>query len=190
MQVSGELDLDELESAQLVFESTDDAEVLGRSVAQSSVIRFHQRRQYLLDCYRLLLQGSNEVENSEEEGGAEREAFRNAINAILEADGRPGNGSQMIRKCLQHMVDIRVWLQTISDRFTSASVLGQTQASDIVESLEFQRVSLIQQHESLGMVLYHFVKGNHSTTADFEHCVGIIKNIEKYDNLLGIPILM
>lgn len=83
------------------------------------------------------------------------------------------------------MADIRAWLSAIGDRLSGASVLGGAQALDVVESLDFQRTSLIQQHESLGLIVYHLIKGRHSNVSDFEHLVSTVKSIDKYDNLLG-----
>lgn len=186
MQVAGTLDLDELESAQLVLEATYDAEALGRSVVESAVIRFHQRRKYLLDCFRLVLEFSNDLEGDvDEEGSDQRSAFREAVNLVLEAQDNPGNGSKMVRKCLQNMTNIKTWLQAINDKVNSSAVLGQSYTTNIMESLEYQRVSLLNQHESLGLILYHLVKGTHATVDDFEYFLGIIKRIDKYDNLLG-----
>jgi nuclear pore complex protein Nup205 len=51
--------------------------------------------------------------------------------------------------------------------------------------LEYQRVSLVNQHESLAVILLYLVKESHSLVADFEQVMEIMRKADKYDNLLG-----
>ena len=50
------LNIDELDAARLFFLSQDDSELQGRSIMECAIIKFHQLRKYLLDCFRLVLQ--------------------------------------------------------------------------------------------------------------------------------------
>lgn len=83
------------------------------------------------------------------------------------------------------MGDIRQWLQKISDKVSSASVLGQPSQPEFLEIMEYQRHSLVKQHELLGVIVLYLVKADHSVVGDFELLLGILKKADKYDNLLG-----
>lgn len=181
LQLADALDLDELDAARIFLESQDAAEALGRSVLESSIIRFHQTRKYLLDCFRLVLQQS--VDANIEDGV--RELLKEVVRLVLQVQDNDGNEPKIVRKCYQNMHDIKSWLQNLTDKLNNASVLGQAPIPEFLETTEYQRVSLIQQHESLGIILHHIIKSNHSTKADFEQLLDILKKVERNDNLLG-----
>lgn len=181
LQLADALDLDEMEAARIFFESQEAAEALGRSVLESSIIRFHQTRKYLLDCFRLVLQQSVDASTEEDI----REVLQEVVRLVLQVRDNPGNGPKFVRKCFQNMADVKLWLQSLVDKLNSASVLGQAPSPEFSETIEYQRVSLVQQHESLGTILQYVVKANYSTLADFEHLLDILKGVEKNDNLLG-----
>jgi hypothetical protein len=84
------------------------------------------------------------------------------------------------------MGDIKVQLLNLAERLNGASVLGETRRPDYLETVEYQRVSLVQQHESLGTIVHYLVKANYSTTEDFGQLLNILRQADKYDNLLGI----
>ena len=83
------------------------------------------------------------------------------------------------------MGGIKGWLQNLADKVNSTSVLGQGHRVELLETIEYQRVSLVQQHESLGVIVLYLVKANYSIVADFEQLLDIVKKADKYDNLLG-----
>jgi nuclear pore complex protein Nup205 len=182
LQVADALDLDELESARLLLAAQDDAVALGRSAMESSIIRFHQTRKYLLDCLRLVLQTSEDMDAEQQI----REAFDDVVGRIVQAQERGGQGQKFVPRCLQHMNQIKAQLQDLVDKLNGASVLGQVQRPDILDTIEFQRVSLVQQHESLGTIVHFLIKKNHSTSADFEQVLDTLRRFDKYDNLLGM----
>ncbi len=182
MQLADALDLDEMDSARIVLEAQEDAEVLGRSILESSIIRFHQTRKYLLDCFRLVLQQS--VDINIEEGI--RDAFQDVVRRVLQAQEGARSGPKFVQKCLKSMGDMKAFLHNLADRLNGASVLGQTQKPEFSETIEYQRVSLIQQHESLGVIVHYLVKASCSTLEDFEKLLDVLKRADKYDNLLGM----
>jgi nuclear pore complex protein Nup205 len=194
LEVAGALNLDEIDSARLLLESGDDAEALGRSMIECSIIRFHQKRQYLLDCFRIVLQQTAELDPDPDEdlddGVIPPSAFRNVVKVILNSQGQPGGGSAMIKKCLDEMGNTKVWLQDVADKVNRASVLGPAQTAEI-ETMEFQRTSLIQQHELLGVIIHYVVLGGHAVPADFDPILENLKRADRYDILLGklIPTL-
>ncbi|KAF7955888.1 hypothetical protein EAE96_004810 [Botrytis aclada] len=188
-QLADELNLDEIEASQIFFDARDDADATGRSVLSCSIIRFHQRRKLLLDCLRLTLQQIAELEgNSEQE--QELKIFLETIiketitTATATTMNTTRNAPTFISKCIAAMGDIRQWLQKISDKVSSASVLGQPSQPELLEIMEYQRHSLIKQHELLGVIILYLVKADCSSVEDFELLLGVLKKADKYDNVL------
>ena len=180
LQVADELNLDELDAAQLFLESQREAEESGRPIVTCALIRFHQRRKYLLDCLRLLLQVSADVNLDDDI----RSDLQRVVINILEPGEPRKSSSSYVQRCLSSMGDIKWWLQNLADKLSSASVLGQGQQSILLETIEYQRISLVKQHESLGIIVLYLVKENHSDMADFELVLATLKKMDKYDNLL------
>lgn len=183
LQLADTLDLDEIEAARIMFEARGDADVLGRPLLESSIIRFHQTRKYLLDCFRLMLYLSIDM-NVEENI---REVFQDVVRRVIQPLEASSNkcSQKFVQRCLKYMEDIRLQLLSLVDKLNGASVLGQTQKFDFLETVEYQRISLVQQHEALGIILHYVVKASYSTLDDFEHILDVLKRADKYDNLLG-----
>jgi nuclear pore complex protein Nup205 len=181
LQLADALDLDEIDSARIVLEAQDDMEVLGRSIFESSIIRFYQIRKYLLDCFRLILQQSIDIHGDE----GIRDNFQDVVSRVVQQQEGARDPPRFVQKCLRHMVDIKGLLVGLADKLNGASVLGQTQEIDLFETIEFQRVSLVQQHESLGTIVHYLIKINYSALDDFELLLDVLRRADKYDNLLG-----
>jgi len=82
------------------------------------------------------------------------------------------------------MSDIKLWLQQIAEKLSGASVLDKLQHVEVVQMVEYQRVSLVKQHESLAVILVYLVKESHSVMADFDLVLETMRKADKYDNLL------
>ncbi|KAH8801581.1 nucleoporin Nup186/Nup192/Nup205 [Xylogone sp. PMI_703] len=180
LQLADVLNLDELAAAQIFLEAQNDSTTLGRSVLECSIIRFHQRRKYILDCLRLIFQQSADVNKDE----ATSEVFEIVMDAVVQPREKSGNSLKFTQKCIASMGDIKLWLQDLGDKLNSASILGDKQKPEFLETIEYQRVSLVQQHETLAIILFYLIKKNHSTSADFEMILNTIRKADKYDNLL------
>lgn len=183
--LSDELDLDEIEAAKCLLESQDDPSVLGRSLLECGIIRFHQQRKYTLDALRLLLE-LDSVEDDAEESGA-LETIKMFVAARL-FQSRTGGAKRYVPRCMAAMGKIKSWLQRLADKIAAAQALSQVkpdQLSEEVETIEFSRVSLIQQHELLGVVLCRLVEKRQADVSDFMDFVSTLKKLDKYDNLLG-----
>jgi nuclear pore complex protein Nup205 len=181
LKLADELNLDELDAARLYLDAQDETESTGRPALTNSLIRFHQRRKYTLDCLRLILQQASDVRGDEPEQEAIREDMRSLVTQITQ----PQNGVRYASKCLSAMEGIKAWLRSLAEKVNSASVLGQAPQSETVEAIEYQRVSLIKQHECLGIILLYLVKDNASNVEDFELVLESMKKADKYDSILG-----
>ncbi|KAM0150492.1 hypothetical protein ACHAQE_008913 [Botrytis cinerea] len=191
-QLADELNLDEIEASQIFFDAQDDADATGRSVLSCSIIRFHQRRKLLLDCLRLTLQQIAELEGNSEQEQELKMFLEHIIKETISSQSpttatninTTRNAPTFISKCISAMGDIRQWLQKISDKVSSASVLGQPSQPELLEIMEYQRHSLVKQHELLGVIVLYLVKADHSSVEDFELLLGVLKKADKYDNVL------
>jgi nuclear pore complex protein Nup205 len=171
------LDLDELDAARIFLEAQNETDASGRPALTNSIIRFHQRRKCVLDCFRTLIQLSADV-NQEDE-------LRADLRAIIAQIVEPGDIKlRYTQRCLLCMGDIKPWLQRLAEKLNGASVLGQGQHLEVLETIEYQRVSLVKQHESLGVILLYLAKEGHSVVKDFEQVLETLRKADKYDNLL------
>lgn len=159
------------------MEAQAETDASGRPALTNSIIRFHQRRKCVLDCFRLLVQLSADV-NQEDE-------LRTDLQAIVAQIVQPGDNSlRYTQRCLSSMGDVKSWFQRLAEKLNSASVLGQLQQVEVLETIEYQRVSLVKQHESLGVILLYLVKEGHSVVTDFEQVLERLRKADKYDSLL------
>ncbi|KAL8735507.1 MAG: hypothetical protein Q9181_002765 [Wetmoreana brouardii] len=180
VELADALDLDEVQSAKLLLDSQEDAELLGRSTVVSAVVAFHERRQFLLESLRTLLRNT-QIPDCEEQIRHEQLQL---IGDILEVkDGPARNGSLYTRKCLKAMADVERWVQALGERYQGTLALGQTMAPEHGEIMAFQQSSLTQQHESLAAIVTYLVKGSYTGTEDFYKLLGHLPSIERWNPL-------
>ncbi len=173
------LDLDELESARLLLESQDDADLFNRSNVATAVIQFHERRQFLLECLRLLLKQSVAPEFGEDI----RDLSGQLVALILEAkDGPAHQGSLYVQRCLRAMADIEKWLFALGERQQATLALGQTLAPEVSEIMGIQQQSLEQQHESLSAIVNHFIKANQTGIEDFSRLLEHLAKLDRWSD--------
>ena len=180
IQLADALDLDELESARLLLIAQQEAETLDRSALASAVIHFHENRQFLLECLRLVLRQSVDVDCEE----GVRDVLRQLVSLVLDTkDGPARNGSVYAQKCMDTMSLAEKWLLALAERVQSTLTLGQTTTPDFDEIMEFQQLSLNQQHESLGAVLTYLVKANHTGVEDFHKLLDHLPSLDKWSSV-------
>jgi nuclear pore complex protein Nup205 len=180
LQVADDLNLDELDAARLCLESQTDSETSGRSLHLCSILRFHQRRKYFLDSLRLILQLAEDINQDAEL----QEGLKGVVADIVQAQDASSDSTKYVRRCLTSMTDIKTWLQKLIDKLNSASVIGKGQQEEFEEATEYQRVSLVGQHESLGVIVPYLIKWNYSSMAEFELVLETLKTADKFDHLL------
>ncbi|UZP41372.1 hypothetical protein NXS19_009188 [Fusarium pseudograminearum] len=181
-----EVELDELESTRCLLESQEDPNTLGRSLLECAIIRFHQQRKYVLDIVRLLL----EIEGLDDDI-ADAEALESVKLYVAERLLQPSMGAdttkRIVPRCMASMREIKAWLQKIGDKIAAAQTLGQTTTNGVseqMETIEFSRVSLMQQHELLGVILCRSIEMRQGSTQDFLDFVSVLQKVDRYDALL------
>ncbi len=191
LQLADEVDLDEVEAAKLLLESEDDRVTLSRPLVECGLIRFHQQRKYLLDCMRLCINiaGNDDLPEDIQDGLAEF-VSRNVFLASVPGQPARAAKDRFVPRCMAAMQEIRQWLQKLADRVTAASVGYQgnwTSNVEYREALEFSRLSLIQQHENLAVVLFTAIDQRHAEVNDFKNLLELLKKADRYDHLLSKP---
>lgn len=176
--MAGSLNLDELEAAELFLDAQSDSDATGRPARTCAIIRFHRRRKELLDCLCLTLKLTYDDINQDLKSW-----LHGLIDQIVEPQDT-NNESRFIPRCLSSMDEIRVWLQELS---TLAIVTNQQTKTDgalaKLESIEYERASLVKQHESLGVIVFYLAK-NSSIMSDFESVLETMRKMERYDEVL------
>ncbi|KAM0476726.1 hypothetical protein ACHAPX_006147 [Trichoderma viride] len=182
--LSDEIDLDELDAVRYLLDSQDDVSVLGRSLLECAVIRFHQQRKYVLDSFRLFLELNN-MDSDEEESNALETIKVYVDTRVLR---RTSDASKRLApRCLRAMAEIKLWLQKLGEKITAAQTLGNALTDELpeeLETVEFSRVSLVQQHEALGVILCECIDKGQAETPDFLEFISVLKRWDKYDTLL------
>lgn len=187
--LADEVDLDEIEAARCLLDSQEDPARLGRSLLECGIIRFHQQRKYVLDILRLFLELDG-VEGDPEESEAVESIKIYVAERLLQPSPGGDNTKRIVPRCMAAMQACKTWLQKLGDKIAAAQTLGQGQSgrggmSEEMETVEFSRISLVQQHELLGVILARSVEMRQAITSDFADLITTLKKADKYDSLLG-----
>ncbi|EOD44331.1 putative nuclear pore complex subunit protein [Neofusicoccum parvum UCRNP2] len=174
------LDLDEIEAAKLCLAAQEDAVELDRSLYAAAIIRFHKRRQFLLESLRLVLKQSHDPEGNEELATAFGEYVRQILG--IGEQMRLENGHAYWQKCLASMGDIERWLQGLADLMLAGAMVGKP--AEEMEMIDFQRSSLTRQHESLAAICTHLIKAGYTSIDNFRVLIGTLKALNRHDVIL------
>ncbi|KAI9043478.1 nuclear pore complex Nup192/Nup205 family protein [Aspergillus affinis] len=180
LQLADALDIDEVEAAVLFLEAQEDAQALDRSPLVAAIMRFHERRHFLLDSLRLIFQESFEVERE-----ANQTLMQEVLAFVVEIkDGPLRNASLYTRKCMTSMEDIEKWITLLGEQIQKATIVGQSEDLEVMEAIEYQRSSLQQQHESLGAILCYLFKGPYTSSEDLRVLLTRLRKLDRFDSLL------
>jgi len=89
------------------------------------------------------------------------------------------------------MQNIKARLQTIADKMAARNVLTQANgpaSSEQQETYQLSRLSLIEQHELLAVILCAAVHKRHAVAQDFIDFINALKKMDRYDHLLSKPL--
>lgn len=168
----------------MLLETQEDPIAQGRSFLERAIVRFHQRRKYILECVRLCLVIAGDPDHTDDL----REGFVQIAHEHLYRSGLPGKSAappneKLVVRCSKAMSDIKSWLQKLAEQAAS-SVIYQGGQQNAQEIREYTRISLVQQHEVLGMIMCTAIEQGQSTKDDFLTLIQLLKKTEKYDHLL------
>ncbi|KAL4920463.1 hypothetical protein BDW62DRAFT_208968 [Aspergillus aurantiobrunneus] len=180
LQVADALDIDELVAALLFFGAQEPAQMLDRPPVIAAIMQFHQRRHFLLESLRLIFRESFEVEREETQ-----EIMQEMLAHVVEIkEGQLRNASLFTRKCLKSMEDIEKWLLLLGEQIQKASLVGESEDQDVMEAIEHQRKSLLEQHESLGAIICYLFKGPYTSPEDLRILLNHLRKLDRFDGVL------
>jgi len=109
-------------------------------------------------------------------------------------ENQPTQVKKFIPRCMEAMKGVRSMLQCMADKANARNMLQQAslvRPLDNQETLDFSRLSLVEQHECLASILHAAVQRHHATVADFQDFIKILRKWDKYDHFLIhlIPVL-
>ena len=181
LELADSINIDELQAAKMFLIAQEEAQLLDRPPLIAAIMRFHERRLFLLEALRLVFQESSfEVEKE-----MTQEIMQEVVAYVLEIKDAPlRNASLYARKVMSSMEDIERTLVLLGEQIQKASIVGQIGDPDVVEAIEYQRNSLQQQHESLGATLCYLFKGPYTSPEDIRHLLTRLRKLDRFDNLL------
>ncbi|KAI1417662.1 nucleoporin Nup186/Nup192/Nup205 [Hypoxylon sp. FL1857] len=188
LEVADGLDLDEIEAAKLTLLAETEETILGRPRKECAIIRFHEQRNFLLNCMLLLLQLAKEEgellneDDGDDLGNLGPYVSENILRENLPGITNPPSQPRFVPTCMGTMHDIRVWLQRLSEQVTSAAVLGRAGEAQFQETVELTFVSLTQQHELLSVILCYAIEKNGADEGDFIDFLRVLKQATRYDS--------
>lgn len=159
------LEISEEHAGKLIIQTQASGITDEQAAVAEIVRRYHDRRDYLLQDLRLILEQSLDYDHDD----IVRENFQKVVKETLypqsQASSTPGslNTSSFAEKCLQTMSNVEAWQAKVNNGIQSKAILGQDRGPAFYLTLEFQRSSLFKQHECLGAILALLFRGNHTT---------------------------
>lgn len=181
LELADSINIDELQAAKMFLVAQEEAQLLDRPPLIAAIMRFHERRLFLLEALRLVFQESSfEVEKE-----MTQELMQEVVAHVLEIKGAPlRNASLYARKVMGSMEDIEKTLILLGEQIQKASIVGQAGDPDVMEAIEYQRNSLQQQHESLGAILCYMFKGPYTSPEEIRHLLNRLRKLDRFDGLL------
>ncbi|KAK8249215.1 nucleoporin Nup186/Nup192/Nup205 [Phyllosticta capitalensis] len=177
IRVADALDLDEIEAAKICYAAQQDIVDLDRSLFAASVIRFHERRQFLLESWRLLLKSAADPDCIDQ---VRYGVYMRHVLGVEET-GRLQNGHAYWQKCLASMGEIERWLQGVGEGILAGSVVGKAPTSEEMEILNYQRQSLTWQHQSLSAICTLLARAGFISVDNFRVLLDTLKSLNKHD---------
>ena len=169
-----------MESAGLLLSAQEEAGELDRTVQVAAIIRFHEDREYLLDCLRLVLSLCTDEACPDNI----RDALRLIVATVLGVkDGPARNGSLYAQKCFSEMVRIEAWLVRLAEQMQRTQTLGNSSGPESEEVMKVQQQGLDLQHESLAAIVTYLVKANYTGIEDFHKLLDYMPKMDKWNSL-------
>jgi nuclear pore complex protein Nup205 len=206
IQIADEIDLDEIECASLFLAAQNDAEELDRSPVVSAILRYHRRRQYILECVRLIFQSGMDYDQQvdavdeddpvvQEEKAAQlraRDLLKEFTAKIINLGNNRSTSSGFWSRCTNAMSSVETGIQRVTDRTLRASVVGTSLSRDEEQIMNFERETLNTQHESLSAICTFMIEQGAVSATDFQRLLDRVKQLDRHDHVMihYLPLLM
>jgi len=112
---------------------------------------------------------------------------KNIFGAAMPGQAPPPPDQRFVPRCMEAMRELKFWLQRLAEKVTAASVVygSALVRPEFQEAVEFTQSSLIQQHETLAVMLCSAIDKRHAEVKDFGEFIRLLKRADRYDHLLG-----
>ncbi|EMC97803.1 hypothetical protein BAUCODRAFT_146420 [Baudoinia panamericana UAMH 10762] len=159
LRVAEEASLDELEAAKLCTLETPDAGGLpDTALPFRALLRYHQYRQTVLECMRMLLNQYNDAPSLNDEHLTLM--FTQTVDQLMRGpEGQQDAGSKLWTKCLEGLTNVEGLLGKLAEHRQTLAMTGRSNQGEVAEALEAQRLLLTRQHESLAGILTCLLNG-------------------------------
>ena len=168
LQVADEIDLDELQAAKLCLDAELPAEEQpDTNLPYRALIRFHEERYILLDCVRLVLHQTLDLETGDELGAD----FQDYARRVVRGEGGGTDGSAYWRKCMDGLAEVEAYIKKLADHQQTMSMTGSLMEENMADAFKAQRTLLTRQHERLAAIMSYLFRGGHVTPQDFRSLI-------------------
>ncbi|KAK5133322.1 hypothetical protein LTR08_007847 [Meristemomyces frigidus] len=149
--VSDELDLDELEAAKLCIDASPiDVSQIDLTLPYRALLRYHDYRLSVLECFRLVLQQRDNLDDLEE---SHKDYIKAVLDALVQGPNGQIDGTGVWRKCLAGLTEVEGALKKLDDHRQTMLMTGQIPQPDMAEAMSAQQLLMIRQHESLAGIM-------------------------------------
>ena len=164
IEVSDELDLDELEAAKLCLTIVKDAEDEPDTLSLRAILHYHRQREVMLDCVRMIFRKAAD-QDADDEIALYLQDF--VARVMMGEERRRSERSAYWRRCIEGLTDVEASIRKTQDHVQLMAMTGQSLATPNGEALQAQRMFLAHQHETLAAIMTYTIRGNHVEPEDF-----------------------
>ncbi|GAB7328561.1 hypothetical protein MBLNU13_g00515t1 [Cladosporium sp. NU13] len=164
IEVSDELDLDELEAAKLCLIIVNDAQDEPDTISLRAILHYHRQREVMLDCARMIFRKAADQDADDENAQYLQDIV---ARVMMGEERRPSERSAYWRKCIEGLTDVEASIRKTQDHVQLIAMTGQSLATPNGEALQAQRMFLAHQHETLAAIMTYIIRGNHVLPEDF-----------------------
>ncbi|KAM0700275.1 hypothetical protein Q7P35_011995 [Cladosporium inversicolor] len=164
IEVSDELDLDELEAAKLCLILVKDAENEPDTLSLRAILHYHRQREVMLDCVRMIFRKAADQDADDEDALYLQDIV---ARVMMGEERRPSERSAYWRRCIEGLTDVEASIRKAQDHVQLMAMTGQSLATPNGEALQAQRMFLAHQHETLAAIMTYIIRGNHVLPEDF-----------------------
>ena len=140
LRLSDALELNELSSAELLYEGSQSAARYDRSPFDCAVYLHHAKRQTLLDTVRLIIEHAVDETSSDT-----HEGIQALVDSIMAKDPK-----QFASRCLKSMQQCRDSLDKMVAAQKRDTLVGSSLISDDASTI---RIALLQEHQTIALIL-------------------------------------
>jgi nuclear pore complex protein Nup205 len=189
IEVSEELDLDELEAAKLCLVVAEDAQGEHNTLSLRAILQYHRQKEVTLDCVRMIFHKAADQDADDEIA----QYLRDVVDSVMLGEERRHSERSMYwRRCIEGLTDVEASIHKAQEHVQVMVMTGQSLATPKGEALQAQRMFLAHQHETLAAIMTYIVRANHVLPEDFRQFLSKAASTETPLDIMAhyIPILI